>query len=295
MRSGSGRVELFDLDRSPECLGVRGAGQIRSPERPTATVAELAAAVEACTERYRLALLLAAWCQLRRGEVLALQRRHVAVVPGVVRVEKAWVVSSEGKTILDDPKTEKGTRTLSVPTNVLPLLAFHLERFTGPEPDAWLFPGKGDKPITPRTLNCLWEQASSAVGRPDLRLHDFRHSGLTWAAATGASVAKLMHRGGHASPTAALRYQHASADRDAVIAAALAELASNKKVCLLGADRQSDRARCRCEGHPCGFQGSHIAPLNWGIPSSPSTAARHHPPPSGPRAKGVASAQGYQG
>ena len=47
---------------------VRGAGQARSVERPVATIAELAAAVEAAPVRDRLALLLPAWCQLRRGE-----------------------------------------------------------------------------------------------------------------------------------------------------------------------------------------------------------------------------------
>ncbi len=39
---------------------VRGAGQARSVERPVATVAELAAAVEAVPDRYRLAVLLPA-------------------------------------------------------------------------------------------------------------------------------------------------------------------------------------------------------------------------------------------
>ena len=57
--------------------------------------------------------------------------------------------------------------------------------------------------------------------------HDLRHSGLTWAAASGASVAELMRRGGHANPRAALRYQHATEDRDRVIADALADLATS--------------------------------------------------------------------
>lgn len=46
----------------------------------------------------------------------------------------------------------------------------------------------------------------------------------TLTAATGASTRELMHRMGHASPAAALRYQHATRDRDAAIAAALGEL-----------------------------------------------------------------------
>ena len=86
--------------------------------------------------------------------------------------------------------------------------------------------------MVPSTLNRVWQRARKTVGRPDLFLHDLRHSGLTWAAASGASVAELMRRGGHANPRAALRYQHATEDRDRAIAEALASLASRPVVPL---------------------------------------------------------------
>jgi hypothetical protein len=57
-----------------------------------------------------------------------------------------------------------------------------------------------------------------------------RHAGLTWTAATGATIAELMHRAGHASPIAALRYQHATVERDRILADALAELAPRADV-----------------------------------------------------------------
>ena len=47
--------------------------------------------------------------------------------------------------------------------------------------------------------------------------------GNTLAASTGASLKELMTRMGHASPRAALIYQHASHERDKVIAQALGE------------------------------------------------------------------------
>jgi integrase len=76
-----------------------------------------------------------------------------------------------------------------------------------------------------RSLRTAWDNARNKAGRTDLRLHDLRHSGLTWSAATGATVAELMHRAGHASPAAALRYpQHATEDRDRALANALAAL-----------------------------------------------------------------------
>jgi integrase len=56
-----------------------------------------------------------------------------------------------------------------------------------------------------------------------------RHTGATLAAATGASTRELMARLGHASADAALRYQHATADRDQAIARALSGLAIPKE------------------------------------------------------------------
>lgn len=213
---------------------VKGAGQVRSPERPVASVAELQAAVEAAPERYRLALLLPGWCQLRRGEVLGLQRRDVDLLHATIRVERAWSAPMGKAPTLGPPKTAAGTRTLAVPANVLPALEWHLDHYVPADPVAWLFGTRSGTALSPRNLNRVWEAARKKVDRSDLRLHDLRHSGLTWAAASGASVAELMRRGGHANARAALRYQHATEDRDRVIADALADLASKAEVVPLG-------------------------------------------------------------
>ena len=62
------------------------------------------------------------------------------------------------------------------------------------------------------------------MGMPELHFHDLRHVPNTLTAASGASTKELMHRMGHASPEAALRYQHATRDRDAAIATLLGDL-----------------------------------------------------------------------
>lgn len=56
--------------RSP--CQVEGAGVERSPERPVATIGDVDALVDAITPRFRALVLLAAWCGLRRGELLAM-------------------------------------------------------------------------------------------------------------------------------------------------------------------------------------------------------------------------------
>jgi hypothetical protein len=45
------------------------------------------------------------------------------------------------------------------------------------------------------------------------------------AALSGATLAELMARLGHSTPAAAMRYQHAPAGRDQIIAEALSKLA----------------------------------------------------------------------
>ena len=58
------------------------------------------------------------------------------------------------------------------------------------------------------------------AGRPDLTFHGLRRTSAVLAAASGATVAELMARLGHHA-TMAMKYQHAAADRDRVIADAL--------------------------------------------------------------------------
>jgi integrase len=209
--------------RSP--CQVKGAGNARSGERPVASMAEVTVAVEAMPERFQLAGMLAAWCQLRRGEILGLQRRDVDLLHAELHIERAFVRPMNGNGTIGPPKTKAGRRTLAIPRNVMPAVEAHLGRFVARDPAAWLFAGEDGRPTTPSTLDRAWQRGRAEIGRTDLFLHDLRHSGLTWAAATGASVAELMRRGGHQHPAAALRYQHATADRDRALADALAGLA----------------------------------------------------------------------
>ncbi|MER6976909.1 tyrosine-type recombinase/integrase [Streptomyces carpinensis] len=73
-------------------------------------------------------------------------------------------------------------------------------------------------------FNRLWHKACSEVGIRGLHFHDLRHTGNTLAALTGAGTRELMARMVHSTMRAALIYQHASADRDRLIADALSGL-----------------------------------------------------------------------
>jgi integrase len=74
----------------------------------------------------------------------------------------------------------------------------------------------------------MWVKARKVAGREDLRFHDLRHTGAVMAAQSGATLAELMARLGHTTPAMAIRYQHASLDRDAEIARRLSVLAEGR-------------------------------------------------------------------
>jgi integrase len=157
--------------------------------------------------------------------VIGLQRKHVDVDQMTVHIEQSVVVPHKGVEILGPPKSEAGRRTLAIPPNLKQVLIDHLARHVEPGPEAWLFTNETGSRLPTHKFNRVWVKVRSDIGRPDLHLHDLRHSGLTWVAASGASLAEIMRRGGHSTPVAAMVYQHATEDRDKALATALGELA----------------------------------------------------------------------
>jgi integrase len=47
----------------------------------------------------------------------------------------------------------------------------------------------------------------ASVGKPDMRVHDPRHIGATYAAQAGATTKELVARMGHTTPAMAMRYR----------------------------------------------------------------------------------------
>jgi integrase len=175
-------------------------------------------------DHLRLLVLLACWCQLRRGELLGLKRCDFDLVDGTVNVERSRTFDMSGRSIEKGPKTSAGFRQLSIPANLVPVVRDHLRAYCGEANESYVFVGERGSPITAGVLQKSWSRARNKIGRPDLHFHDLRHTGLTLAAETGATTAELMHRAGHSSSEAALRYQHASRDRDVRLASLLEKL-----------------------------------------------------------------------
>lgn len=221
-------VEDELIVRNP--CNLKGAAVERSKERPVLTMAQIDALIDAIDPRYRGMILLGSWCGLRLGELLALTRCDVDLVNGLVHITKAAAELKSGERVVGPPKTAAGIRKVAIPPHVLPGLEAHIDAFTGPLPDDLVFVGTKGQPVRRGSLYTAWQAAVKDAGLEGTHFHDLRHTGATLAAMTGASTKELMSRLGHASSLAALRYQHATENRDVAIANSLSELAKKEAV-----------------------------------------------------------------
>jgi integrase len=199
---------------------IEGAGRERPDERPVATVAEVYALAHAVGAEHRLLVLLACFAGLRLGELQALRRRHVDLDRAAIRIVEQTLVLRDGTHLTGPPKTDASVRVIALPDAVVDELRKHLVAVPE-DPDVFVFGRPGNRPFRRATLYTAWHAATKRLGMEGFRIHDLRHTGNTLAAATGASTKELMARMGHASPRAALIYQHATRERDVVIAQAL--------------------------------------------------------------------------
>ncbi|ASL16283.1 tyrosine-type recombinase/integrase [Mycobacterium intracellulare] len=204
---------------------ISGAGSVARAVHDVVPVkvTELNSIVEALPQRLRLLALLACWCALRFGELVELRRGDFDLSDEVIRVRRGVVRTKEGH-VVKAPKSEVGSRDVPIPPHLVEGVRQHLQTISDSR-DALLFPADHGGHLAPSTWNRWWYRAREAAGRPDLHLHDLRHSGLTWLAQAGATTKELMDVAGHSSSEAALRYQHVADGRRKELAARLSKMA----------------------------------------------------------------------
>ncbi len=217
------------LMRESPCR-LKGAAADRSRERRIPTLDEVDRLAGAIEPRYRAMVLLAAYGGLRKGECFGLARRHVDLdsAPPTVTVKRTRAETASQGMIYQPPKTLAGARTLVVPDVLADELRQHLATWVDDGDDALVFTAQhsGDTP-TKMVWRRAWDKARAGA-EVACTFHDLRHVAGTLNAVAGATLKESMARLGHASPAAALRYQHAAAARDAEVANAVDALITRR-------------------------------------------------------------------
>lgn len=218
--------------RNP-CTGVK-LPRIPRRKRPRPTPAELLTLARAMPERYEAMVWVAALTGLRWGEVAGLTVGQLNLAgPFTVTVDRQVGRDEHGRPIVEDPKSEAGTRTLSIPTELRALLAEHLAR-TGlaADDDSLLFaaPDGGLLRYSDWRRDA-WVPAALAVGfsrqvadarragrmrtEPTIGFHDLRRMNATEMIRLNVDVKTAQHRLGHADPRLTLAlYAEATTEAD---------------------------------------------------------------------------------
>jgi integrase len=213
------------MEGNPARITTGRAKPIRKPHREVATPGEVSALAAGMPDSERLAVLLAAWCGLRIGEVLGLRRRDLWKADGhrFVRVERQ--VQARGGGLREETvKTKAGNRDVPVPAALAGAVDAHLLAWAGMGEDGLLFPReqRGRFHLHPNVLRTHFNAARDAHNAEQVKakgptltgfvFHDLRKTALTRVGRAGATGAELMRWGGHADLEAVQIYQRADLD-----------------------------------------------------------------------------------
>jgi integrase len=175
----------------------------------------------------------------RFGELVALRRRDLDVEAMTVTINQQWYRGTFRET-----KRPASERTNHLPSTIRGLAKAHLAAVVGPAPDALLFPTRNGTPPPTNWIDTLVHRAAAEIGLEGVTFHSFRHLGGTLTAQTGASTREIMRRMGQSTPRAAMLYQHAADERDALIADAIAAgSSSGARVLPLPTNRKARERR----------------------------------------------------
>jgi integrase len=160
---------------------------------------EVAALAEACRGRYAELVYVLALQGLRWGELAGLQVGDRVVVPGPgLRLSRAVLASNGGGELYVDTLKNKRARTVPLVPAVAPIV----DRWSaGKSGGEWLFAAPAGGPLreTNWQRSVGWREATATIGRPELRIHDLRHTAASVWLASGADPKVVQRVLGHAT------------------------------------------------------------------------------------------------
>jgi integrase len=178
--------------------------RIKERRRMKIATRQQAAAIEAAMlPRYKLLVRTAFTTGCRWGEVIALRGTDVEKRGSGYAVKIRRTIEEVGRECSERGygKTEASMRDITISAD----LALELAGF-GRE---LCFPGPRGGYLKRSTFRrVFWLPAIERAGIPGLRVHDMRHSAISWWANSGIPLADVRDRAGHSNISVTSRYIH---------------------------------------------------------------------------------------
>lgn len=136
----------------------------------------------------------------RWGEATALAVRHVNPLQRTVRIARSWQDDGEGGAQLGPTKSRSSRRTIDISARTL----VAIEPFLAKPRDTLVFGARNGKRLrAPNYWRDVWTPAVSRAQAKGLekspRIHDLRHTHVSWLIARNVSLAVVQKRLGHDS------------------------------------------------------------------------------------------------
>lgn len=155
-----------------------------------------------------LPLLLAAWTGARRSEILGLRWSDIDFTSGEIRIMRGRQ-RVDGVTVVDDPKTARGRRTVRLPADVLLLVGELRDALPVRNLDGWACTHPTGEPLSPDGMSQAFKRFAGNVGKGDACLHHLRHAAGTDLVDGGLDLSAASMILGHADPAfTARQYVH---------------------------------------------------------------------------------------
>lgn len=196
--------------------------------------------------QFKLFFLLALFCGIRRGELIALEWCDLDFTNNTINISKSTTIVN-GKPLTKTPKTASSIRKVSVPASIMSLakayykeqLQYRLQissKWKGNNHVFIQWNGQQMHPDTPyNTFKRIIRRHNSQVTEdsdklPDIPLHGLRHTSATLLISQNVDVRTVSNRLGHSRTSTTMDiYSHALQKTDEQAAATLENLLSKNK------------------------------------------------------------------
>lgn len=236
MRAVFALAETSDWIAKSPCRGIN-LPALSGTRRTALSPEDVARIAESTAVEYRPMVWIAAMTGLRWGEVSALRVGSLDLLRSTVTVREALTRQATAR--FGPPKSDAGSRTLSMPSILCELLSDHLARrgLTGADEQALLFETSVGGPLDyPNWRRRVWQSACVEAGLGNLvrdpktkraryegpGFHDLRRTNATGLVLAGVDLKTAQTRLGHSDPRLTLAvYAQATSAADKAAADSL--------------------------------------------------------------------------
>ncbi len=141
------------------------------------------------------------WTGIREGELLALTADDFDFERKTLSITKSYQ-RLKGEDVITTPKTKKSNRIIEMPDFLCEEMQDYLKKFYHLDPDTRIFP------VTKRYLHHEMDRGCKDSGVKRIRIHDIRHSHISFLIDMGFTALAIGDRVGHESEDITYHYAH---------------------------------------------------------------------------------------